>query len=279
MSGQWLESFERGEGVVRRPLRVCVPLLVSFSGKSFAARDFTLNLDVGAIFIPTDEPRPCGTPGTVKFRASQFDKPFEIAARVVLVVDAAHASEQQPAGIGLQLLDLTETSVRKLEALVNGFQGGSVVQAIRKSFAEEQTTLDLEIRSRPTDQKVMLALQADSREIEVLIRETIPAVLLRLLDNPRLTPGHVITMLRNPKVNTRVLSAIKAKGRFLNCAETRYLFCIHLQSMLSEAREQLRLLPVEKLRQVALNKQIKLQLRTLAKELLLRKEPTAARRC
>jgi Tfp pilus assembly protein PilZ len=278
MSGQWLEEFESGTGIVRRPLRVTVPLLVSFSGQSFVARDFTLNLDVGAIYIPTDQPSPRGAQGTIKFRASQFDKAFEIAAEVVHVVDPERASEHQPAGMGLQLIDLTETSMKRLGALIDTSHGGSVVYAIRKCLAEGETTLDSEIRSRPADQKVMLALQANSREIDALIREAIPAVLLRLLDNPRLTPGHVIAMLRNPKLNTRVLSAIHAKGRLLSCAETRFLFCIHLQTMLSEAREQLQLLPLEHLRKVVLNKQIKIQLRSLAEALLLRKEPTVVRR-
>lgn len=64
---------------VDRPLRVQVPLLVSFESESFTVRDFTLDLSVGGILLLTDHVCPWGTVGTIKFRSSQFEEPFTIS--------------------------------------------------------------------------------------------------------------------------------------------------------------------------------------------------------
>lgn len=273
MPGQWLESADGEQGSTLRPLHVNFPLLVSFLSESFATREFTLNLDLRAIYIPTEQLCPCGTRGTIKFRISSYEKPFELAVEVVRVIAPEEANDNQPAGIGMQFVDVSETVLEKLDRMIDGVQSGSAVCAIRASLTAEGTTLDHELRSRPTDQKVMFALQANGREIDALIRETIPVVMLRLLENPRLSTAHLIAMLRNPKLNTRVLSAIKAKGSLLNNAEPRYLFCIHMQTQATEALEQLCTLPLDQLRKVAADRQIRVRIRSSAEELLRTREP------
>ncbi len=66
-----------------RPHRVAIPILVSFSSASFAARDFTLNLSEGGMFLHTENLCPVGTRATMTFRISSFDDPFTIEAEVV----------------------------------------------------------------------------------------------------------------------------------------------------------------------------------------------------
>jgi uncharacterized protein (TIGR02266 family) len=261
------EQVETPQGLIERPVRVDIPVLVSFSSESFAVHDFTLNLSEGGIFIPTDKMCPVGTRGTLKFRSSQYEDPMIVIAEVVRTVEP---DEEQPAkqcGLGLKFLEVSDAQLKKLREMVEGVRSGTVVETIRKSLMESTRTLAQELRSRPTDQKMMLALNANSKEIDALVRDATPSVLLRLLENPRLTHGHVVTMLRSPKLTTRVLSTIKAKGRFLTSAEARFLFCTHLNTNLGEAMEQLRLLPTERLRKVFAHPQVKSQIRVRAQEL------------
>jgi len=261
------ETIDTPLGRIERPVRVNFPVLVSFAADSFTIREFTLNLSEGGLFVPTEKMCPIGTQGTLKFRATQFDQPLLMKAEVVRTVEAGQEHEDEPCGLGLRLLDVSEENLDKLRQVVEGARSGTVVETIRKSLFESGKTLGQELRSRPTDQKMMLALNANVREIEILIRDVTPSVMLRLLENPRLSQGHVVLMLRNPKLTTRVLSAIKAKGRFLAGAEARFLFCTHINTNIGEAMEQLRLLPPDRLRRVSMNAQVKTQLRVRAQEL------------
>ena len=59
------------QGKVPRAIRVVFPVKVDFSGERFEIQEFTENLSVGGLFLPTDrhvEPR---TPGSLTFRISR----------------------------------------------------------------------------------------------------------------------------------------------------------------------------------------------------------------
>jgi uncharacterized protein (TIGR02266 family) len=272
------ETVQTVHGLVERPVRVDIPILVAFSSEAFAVREFTLNLSEGGIFIPTDNMCPVGTRGTLKFRSSQFETPMLMVAEVVHTVPPGEEKPGKQCGLGLKFLEVEDAQLKKLREMVEGVRSGTVVETIRSGLLESTRTLGQELRSRPTDQKMMLAISANNREIDALIRDAAPSVLLRLLENPRLNQGHVVTMLRNPKLTTRILSAIKGKGRFLGGAEARFLFCTHMNTNLAEAMEQLRLLPTDRLRRVSGNPQVKAQLRVRAQELSRPKNQPGVRR-
>ncbi|MCH7780260.1 MAG: PilZ domain-containing protein [Acidobacteria bacterium] len=236
---------------VDRPLRVQVPLLVSFESESFTVRDFTLDLSVGGIFLLTDHVCPWGTVGTIKFRSSQFEEPFTISGRVVRVVSEAELAAGKPPGLGIEFLDLVDELKQKLEDLVGGVRSGSVVEAIRKSVREGQRTLDQDLRNRPADQKVMLATVANSEEIRALIRDANPTVMVRLLSSPRLTPTHLMQMLRNRNLPTRVLSAICRTLASRSNEEARWLFVTHPSAMFSEVVAEMNKLNRVKLLQLS----------------------------
>jgi uncharacterized protein (TIGR02266 family) len=261
------EKVETPRGLVERPLRVEFPVLVSFSSDAFTVREFTLNLSEGGIFIPTKHLCPVGAEGILQFRSSQYQEPMRMRAEVVHRVEPGSEKEGQSCGMGLRFLDLSDDQVKRLREMVEGVRNGTVVEAIRKNFTGNSRTLTQELRARPTDQKMMLALHATNPEIDALIRDGAPSVLLRLLENPRLTQGHVATLLRSPKLTTRLLSAIRAKGRFLASAEARFLFCTHLNTNPAEAMQELRLLPSDRLRRVSASPQVRSQIRVRAQEL------------
>jgi len=258
---------------VPRPPRVDFPVLVSFASDTFTVRQFSLNLSEGGMFLPTDKTCEIGTEGTIKFRSSQYDRPMSVRAKVVRTVVPGSETNGQQAGLGIQFQNLTEKDLERLRAIVEGVSSGTVVERIRRSILESNQTMEVELRQRPTDQKMMLALTATSPEIDALIRDGTPSVLIRLLDCPRLSTPHVAAILRSPRVPTRVLSAIKLRGKWLSGAENRYLFCVHVNANPSEAIGQMKMLPPEHLRRIAANGQVKPALRVKATELSRKKGP------
>jgi len=261
------EAIETPRGLLERPIRVHFPVLASFSSTRYAAREFNLNLSEGGMFLPTDNPCAAGTRGTITLRTSQYNRPMEFAAEVVRCVEPGTEREGEVPGLGIQFLDVSPADLDRLRQMVEGAHSGTVIDTIRKSLLEGRHTLAQELRTRPTDQKMMLALGATSGEIDALIRDGTPSVLIRLLENPRLAQVHVVQMLRNPQLTTRVLSAIRGKAKFLATPEARFLFVTHLNTNLAEALEQLPLLPPDMLRRVGTSPQLRPQLRLRAREL------------
>jgi len=245
-----------------RPHRVAIPILVSFSSASFAARDFTLNLSEGGMFLNTETLCSVGTRGTMTFRVSSFDDPFTLQAEVVRT--APTGDPDKPAGLGLKFLELTEQDAERLRELVGGTRDGSVVRAIRRSIQEGTRTLEQELRRRPADQKMMLALHARDKEITALIRDGNPSVAARLLECPRLTIIHVQSMMRNMSLPTQVLSLIRKNRKWLLNEEARWLFCVHINAMVSEVLSEMQLLPVPRLAALACNLQVRTAIRSRA---------------
>ena len=221
---------------VPRPVRVVFPVQVAFAGSSFSIEEFTANLSVGGIFLPTErmvEPR---TRGTLTFRISQWEEPFTIQAEVVRAVAPDGSTGSGPAGLGIQFIDLSSADRDRLERLVDGIRDGSVVQAIRRSIKDDGRNMLQELRRRPAGEKIIFAACANKQEIDALIRDGNPTVLLRLLDNPRLTATSMRLMLRDPRVPTKVfLALLRPTSQWLKNEELRHLFCTHPNAPLDAA--------------------------------------------
>ncbi len=245
-----------------RPHRATIPIWVSFSSTSFAARDFTLNLSEGGMFLHTDKLCSVGTRGTLTFRVSSFDNPFTLQAEVVRAAPTGNADN--PAGLGLKFLELTEADIERLHDLMGGVRDGSVVQAIRRSLRANKRTLEQELRKRPTDQKMILALHASGEEIAALIKDGNPMATARLLECPRLTVIHVQSMLRNMNLPTQVLSLIRKSPKWLLNEEVRWLFCVHGNTMVSEVLTEMQLLPASRLAALACNLHLRTGIRSKA---------------
>jgi len=253
--------------IVERPTRALVPVLVSFESESFTVRDFTLDLSIGGILLATDHTCPLGTVGTMKFRCSQFEEPFTIQGRVVRIVSEDELAAGKPPGVGIEFIDLDDELKQKLEDLAGGVRVGSVVEAIRKSVREGDSTLDQVLRDRPADQKMMLATVANSEEIRALIRDANPTVMVRLLSSPRLTPTHLMQMLRNRNLPTRVLSAICRALASRSNEEARWLFVTHPSAMFSEVVAEMNKLNRVKLLQLSREPDVRESVRMKACEM------------
>jgi uncharacterized protein (TIGR02266 family) len=242
-------------------------VLVSFETESFTVRDFTLDLSAGGILLATDHVCPAGTVGTMKFRCSQFEEPFTIQGRVIRVASEDELTAGKPPGLGIEFIELTDEMKQKLEDLVGGVRAGSVVEAIRKSVREGERTLDQDLRNRPADQKMMLATVATSEEIRALIRDANPTVMIRLLNSPRLSPTHLLQMLRNRNLPTRVLSAICRTLASGSNEEARWLFVTHPNAMFSEVVAEMKKLNRNKLLQLSREPDVRQNVRLKAREM------------
>jgi uncharacterized protein (TIGR02266 family) len=249
-------------------VRVLFPAEVHFAGARFRIKEFTANLSIGGIFLPTDEVVPPLTRGTLTFRISQWEEPFTVEAEVVRVFTPGEQTYDRSAGLGIQFIDLSEQDRKRLERLVEGLQDGSIVEAIRRSIVENATDLNRELRKRPLSQKLILALQAQKEEIEALIREGNPVVIPRLLDNPRLTIPHVRTIARDPRMTATVMLAIRQRAIWMKDEEVRFAFCEHPRSPWQAVQEILATLPRAKLTVLAKNGNVSPRVREKANALL-----------
>lgn len=249
-----------------RPVRVSVPVRVEFSGDRFLITEFTANLSEGGLFLPTEHTVEPGARGRMTFRLTQWDEPFTVEAEVVRVESPGQDTERR--GLGIRFVDLDPKHLEQLRRLVDGLLGGSMVEAIRRSIRESTRNMETELRRRPTDQKVMLANCARENEIEALIRDGHPTVLQRLLKNPRLRLPHVRSIVRDPRVPTRMLLDVKKCRQWFADEEVRFLFCRHSRAPFHETRTILQTLSIPKLQILGTDMNLLPQVRLRAREIL-----------
>jgi hypothetical protein len=254
-------------------VRVEYPLEARFAGENFEVNEFTLNLSVSGIFLPTEKAIEPRTLGDLTFRSPDWSRPLTVAGEVVRTVPAGDPSGQ-PQGLGIQFLDLTPDDSRRLETLVLERQNESAVDAIRSLVREGKDLLTV-LRGRPTGQKLMLATRAQSGEFDALIRDGNPTVISRLLENPRLTVAAIKLILRQPTSPPAILMKIK-RLRLLAHPELGVLYCMHPLAPLQEVLIMLPHLPAQQLEAIERGLDLRPQLRRRARELLASRTTGAA---
>lgn len=255
-----------------RPVRVSVPIRVDFEGERFTIREFTANLSEGGIFLRTDVVVLPGTRGRLTFRLTQWDRPFTVEAEVVRTVMPTEGDQAPEPGLGIKFLNVPDEDLRKLRRLVDGIQDGSVVESIRRAVRESPKDLLHELRTLPTDQKLMLSISANKEEIDALIKDGHSSVMLRLLENPRLNVVHVRAIARDPRMETRVMLEIRKRQRWMSDEEIRYWFCRNPRSPMHEVQPVLPTLSVPHLQQMARDTNVRPPVRVKAREALSRKQ-------
>jgi uncharacterized protein (TIGR02266 family) len=251
-----------------RPIRVSVPARAEFAGARFLINEFTANLSEGGIFLNTEHMVPPGTVGKLTLRITQWDVPFTLEAEVVRIVQPD--GEERP-GLGIRFLNVSDADRRKLQRLVEGLRDGSVVEALRRGIREAPHGMLHELRTRPVDQKVMLAISANGEEIDALIRDGNPVVIQRLLDNSRLQIAHVRAIVRDPRLPPKPLLDIQRQPRWFRDEEVRYLFCMHPKAPFPQVIPVLSGLSVPRLKQISIHPNVNTRVQNKAKEILKRK--------
>jgi hypothetical protein len=253
-----------------RPIHFLFPVMVSFSGETFVMSDLTARLSTRGIILPLEKGRalPQGARVSLTFRISRWEDPLAIQGEVVRSASSGTAEEDDPPGIDIKFLDLSDEDRKRLRRLSEEAKDASMVEAIRRVVREGGRSLFEEIRRRSADQKVILATCAKGEEVDVLIRDGNPSVLLRLLQNPRLNTPQVLLILQDPSLPARVLAAVRRNARWSSLEEIRVQICLHHNTPLQDALTLIPKLSIPSLQVVAGNRVLRSQIRTKARQVL-----------
>ena len=249
-----------------RPVRAAVPILVSMTSGPLTVREFTLDLSEGGMFLLTDRICPPGSLATLTFRASSFDDPFRIKAKIVRAVPGDEG--QGPAGLGIEFIDLTDHDRKRLQDLVEGVRSGSIADALRKSIKGEPATDRGRVappagrtegdagtgRQRAGDHRADPRRQPD--------RAAAPARVSQGRGAPR------EAILRNKGLPTKVLMAIHNEPRWMKTDELRLMYCAHPAAPLQDVMEELQNMPVALLDRLSKEMAVRPPIRTKAAHLV-----------
>jgi type IV pilus assembly protein PilZ len=98
-------------------------MLVQFRLKDYDQflSDYSHDLSVGGIFIRTDDPKPEGSMLYFQFTTRDDGAVIEGLGRVVRVVEA---TDDQPAGMGLEFVNVEEPSASRIKDIVGARDAG-----------------------------------------------------------------------------------------------------------------------------------------------------------
>lgn len=106
----------------RRHPRAPVVMEVSFRSTGSFLVSYSLNISKGGFFLETEEKVPLGTRMTVRFTIPGADSPVETTA-IVTWARPANEKEGTPPGLGLQFDELDQNIGGRIDALIRGFEG------------------------------------------------------------------------------------------------------------------------------------------------------------
>ncbi len=111
LSGIERRRFERTELLVR----------VEYSTVDEIFSEFTRDINEGGLFIETEKPRPTGTEVAMRFNLPGSDAPLQTIGRVVWV---RSASDDEPAGMGIEFDELSEDDRTRINAMIRSLRTG-----------------------------------------------------------------------------------------------------------------------------------------------------------
>jgi uncharacterized protein (TIGR02266 family) len=118
-----LEETE-GEGAERRRFsRTDLLVRVEYSTIDEIFSEFTRDINEGGLFIETEKPRPTGTEVALRFKLPGSTEPMQTVGRVVWV---RSASDQEPAGMGIEFDELTNEDRDRINNMIRSLRNGPV---------------------------------------------------------------------------------------------------------------------------------------------------------
>ncbi len=99
---------------------MAIELTVEYKRLNAFFADYTKNIGRGGTFIRTDKPLPIGTDFTFRLTIPTLPEPLRLRGRVQWTVDPAHASDEQPSGMGIGFVYENEAERQRLAAAVEG---------------------------------------------------------------------------------------------------------------------------------------------------------------
>ncbi len=115
---------ESGSGINRRRSnRTDLLVRVEYSTVDEIFSEFTRDINEGGLFIETEKPRPTGTEVAMRFNLPGTDEPLQTIGRVVWV---RSASNEEPAGMGIEFDELSEEDRGRINDMIRSLRTGPV---------------------------------------------------------------------------------------------------------------------------------------------------------
>lgn len=120
----------------RRSLRSAIELSVEYKRLNAFFADYTKNISRGGTFIATDRPLDVGTEFLFALRIRDVTEPLRLRGRVKWIVPKDGATEEEPAGMGIEFLyeddGEREATERRVEDLMVHALGESLTTKLLK---------------------------------------------------------------------------------------------------------------------------------------------------
>ncbi len=121
MSKVSLEDAEMDDSERRRSGRSDLLVRVEYSTVDEIFSEFTRDINEGGLFIETEKPRPTGTEVSLRFNLPGNVAPMQTVGRVVWV---RSATDQEPAGMGIEFDELTDEDRDRINGMVRSLRNG-----------------------------------------------------------------------------------------------------------------------------------------------------------
>ena len=105
----------------RRSKRAELIVRVDYSTVDEIFSEFTRDINEGGLFIETEKPRPTGTEVSLRFNLPGNVAPMQTVGRVVWV---RSATDQEPAGMGIEFDELTDEDRDRINGMVRSLRNG-----------------------------------------------------------------------------------------------------------------------------------------------------------
>ncbi|MCH7598759.1 MAG: TIGR02266 family protein [Myxococcales bacterium] len=121
MSKVSIEDPEMDDSERRRSGRSDLLVRVEYSTVDEIFSEFTRDINEGGLFIETEKPRPTGTEVSLRFNLPGNVEPMQTVGRVVWV---RSATDQEPAGMGIEFDELTDEDRDRINGMVRSLRNG-----------------------------------------------------------------------------------------------------------------------------------------------------------
>lgn len=121
MSKVSIEDPEMDDSERRRSGRSDLLVRVEYSTVDEIFSEFTRDINEGGLFIETEKPRPTGTEVSLRFNLPGNVAPMQTVGRVVWV---RSATDQEPAGMGIEFDELTDEDRDRINGMVRSLRNG-----------------------------------------------------------------------------------------------------------------------------------------------------------
>lgn len=275
---------------------------LKFSSREEFERELDANLKRGGVFIPNTNPLPLRTKVLVKIYLPESEEPIPAEGEVVQVFGSG-----EMVGLAIHLQE-TEKLIKEIEQKMKRLNSVDLVEeqplelsegakeeraedgeGLGEEEVEEETkkilssaglmgtdlsNLYLAVRSLPMTEKIKLAKRGNRKVVSILIQEGNKQLMRFIIQNPKLGVPEILMLLKSPQITMEIIQEIARNPAWTQNEEIRYQLTIHPKTPLPTSLSLLSGLNQRQLGLIAKSSHVKVQLKSSALKLLMKRQST-----